>query len=201
MNAIILKKDLCVEVYRFDRRFTVEHGHLRPLRNDLVLRYTEDMELDPLCQHRLEIAPFVHLYFGCLNGVFTGKVLRGYLCQKHQDFHSERFENQPRILMALKRIEQCFVNRNSDPFYQGLIQRVEKVLTQTRLRDPEGLSQATQTLLEAQTYLETVFMDDKLLSLLVRELELTLAQIGPLNSKEVRSWPQYVSTNSSLTLD
>jgi hypothetical protein len=197
MTAVILKKDLSVEVHRYDRRFTIEHGQLRPLRKDLVLKYTEALELDPLYQQRLEIAPFVHLYFEGLNGSISGTVLRGYLCQKHQEFRSEKIENQPKILMALKRLEQTFINRQSDPFYQALTQRVEKVLTQTRLRDPEGLAQATNALLEAQTYLESVFVDDKLLSLLVRELELTLAQIGPLSQKDTQSWPQFVSTNSS----
>jgi hypothetical protein len=175
MLAVILSPNGKVKVREFNRKFTIQNGALAPLRQDLQVSYNSRLELEPNCLQKLEVGPHMTMTFdldeNSNNGSVHGSVSRGYLLQKHQVLAGEPVESYGRLLLTLKRYEQHFVRRESDPFYQGLIQAVEHGLQLLRLMDPTAIQHAPELLARAQNALENVYIGDKLLTLLTRDLQ------------------------------
>lgn len=180
--ALILHKDRTFEVRKYDRKFIIQNGQLEPLRQDLTLHYRADLELCEKSLQCIEVAPFVSVYFRGSVDQASGVAVRGFLCQKNWEFREQPLQSFPKLFLSLKHIEQFFISRESDAFYQGLVAEIEQSLTLLRLKDQTGAMQATQVLLQAQTCFESVFTGDKLLGLLVRDLERQLAEYGPIET-------------------
>jgi hypothetical protein len=173
MIAVILHEDRTITVHAFDKKFTLRDGHFEPLRTDLALHYTENLELSPDHKQKIEVAPFLISEFRIKNDKVDGVLLRGYVYQKLMEFKGENLRDQSRLLFPLKRIEQFFVDRRTDPYYQDLISQLERTLALIQQGDREALNWSAMVLTQAETALENVFTGDKLLTLLVRDLRHT----------------------------
>ena len=115
--AVILNPDRSVCVRHFDKKMIIRHGQLEPLRKDLCLHYTSGLELDPDKVQKLEIAPFVTAQFMATPTGLKGSLVRGYICQKFFDLRGEGLSAHPKLFYAVKRMEQHFINRQTDPYY------------------------------------------------------------------------------------
>jgi hypothetical protein len=178
--AVVLQADQSVCVRYFDKKMLIRHGQLEPLKKDSCLYYTPELELDPTRIQKLEIAPFVTAQFKIAdqetpeNGL-RGALVRGYVCQKLFDLKGESLSAHPKLFYAVKRMEQHFINRQTDSFYQDNISALERAHEMVKTGDPEAIEEAMDVLAQAQTAFEYVFAGDKLLSLLIRDLQHTLA--------------------------
>lgn len=173
MIAIVLHEDKTLTVRIFDKKFTIRDGHLEPLRKDLALHYTPNLELSPDHTQKIEVAPYIVSEFRVKNDKVYGCLLRGYVYQKLLEFKGESLKEQTRVLYPIKRIEQFFVDRRTDPYYQDMISQLERTLALIQQGDREALNWSSMILTQAETALENVFTGDKLLSLLVRDLRHT----------------------------
>ncbi|HEY8271007.1 MAG TPA: hypothetical protein VIG33_08965, partial [Pseudobdellovibrionaceae bacterium] len=165
----------------FDKKFTIRDGHLEPLRKDLALYYTGNLELSPEHKQKIEVAPYITAEFRVKNDKVHGTLLRGYVYQKLLEFKGESLKEQTRLLYPIKRIEQFFVDRRTDPYYQDLISQLERTLALIQQGDREALNWSSMILNQAETALENVFTGDKLLTLLVRDLRHTSESTRKLN--------------------
>ncbi len=178
--AIILHNDGSLSVRQFDRKFTVREGHLEPLRTDLEIHYDNQLNLEPSLVQKIEVAPFVTCRFvGDAEGRVSATLVRGYICQKFHEFKAAPIESYPRLFYTLKRMEQTFLRRDSDPFYLQLTQELERTLNLLRLGEPLDATTITDLRVRSQNALEYVFHGDKLLRLLLRDLEHQMAQNAP----------------------
>lgn len=183
--SIILRADRTLEVRLFDRKFTLRGGIIEPLRKDLVLYYSPELELSKKHVHRLDIAPYVTSQFSYHEGgKVSGVLLRGYVFQKLQDFKMENMVDLTRLHFAIKRLEQFFVDRRTDTYYQDLIHQLERTQALAQQKDSEALKWSSVILGQAETALEHIYSNDKLLGLLVRDLKHTV-QSQPL-ARETR---------------
>ena len=182
--VIILRSDKSLEVRTFDRKFTIRGGALEPLRADLVLYYTPDLELSPHDTHKIEVAPYITAQFRVLNDKITGVLMRGYVFQRLLEMKNESLQEQTRVLFPIKRLEQFFLDRRSDPYYQDLISELERTAALVQQGDSEALQWAHIVLGKADTALENIFLGDKLMTLLVRDLRHAL---GEHNRKNLSS--------------
>ncbi len=173
MIAIILHEDKGLSVRMYDKKFTIRDGHLEPLRKDLALYYTPNLELSPDHKQKIEVAPYIISEFRVKNDKVYGCLLRGYVYQKLLEFKGESLKEQTRLLYPIKRVEQFFVDRRTDPYYQDMISQLERTLALIQQGDREALNWSSMVLTQAETALENVFTGDKLLSLLVRDLRHT----------------------------
>lgn len=174
MIAVVLRKDRSLEVRTFERKFTVRGGLLEPLRKDLVVFYTPSLELSADHLHRLEVAPYITAQFSVEAGKVSGAFLRGFVFQKMAEMKGEALSEQTRLLWPLKRLEQFFVDRRSDREYQELVQKLERTRALVQQGDPEARKWSPILLGKAETLLEQVYVDDKILALLARDLRQTL---------------------------
>jgi hypothetical protein len=171
--AVILHEDKTLTVRVFDKKFTVRNGHLEPLRKDLALFYTANLDLSPDHLQKIEVAPYIIGEFRVKNDKVTGALLRGYVYQKLMEFKGESLREQTRLLFPIKRLEQFFIDRRTDPYYQDLTSQLERTLALIQQGDRDSLKWSGMVLTQAETALENVFTGDKLLTLLVRDLRHT----------------------------
>ncbi|WP_413290095.1 hypothetical protein [Bdellovibrio sp. HCB337] len=181
MVALVLHEDRSLTVRIFDKKFTIRDGHLEPLRKDLALYYTAGLELSPDHKQKIEVAPYIVAEFRVKNDKVHGALLRGYVYQKLLEFKGESLKEQTRLLYPIKRLEQFFIDRRTDPYYQDLISQLERTLALIQQGDPEALNWSTMIINQAETALENVFTGDKLLTLLVRDLRHTSESTRKLN--------------------
>lgn len=179
--AIILRADKGLEVRCFDRKFTIREGRLEPLRKDLVLYYTPELELSSHHTHKIEVAPYITAQFRILKDRVTGCLLRGYVFQKLQEIKNEPLEEQTRLLFPIKRLEQFFVDRRSDPYYNDLISQLERTCSLVQQGDREALKWASVIQNKAETAVDNIFMGDKLMTLLVRDLKHAMNEFNRKN--------------------
>jgi len=171
--AIVLHEDKSLSVRMYDKKFTIRDGHLEPLRKDLALYYTPELELSSEHKHKIEVAPYIISEFRVKNDKVYGALLRGYVYQKLLEFKGESLKEQTRLLYPIKRVEQFFLDRRTDPYYQDMISQLERTLALIQQGDREALNWSAMILTQAETALENVFTGDKLLTLLVRDLRHT----------------------------
>ncbi|HEX7672824.1 MAG TPA: hypothetical protein VF412_01565 [Bdellovibrio sp.] len=182
--AIVLRADKSLEVRTFDRKFTIRNGKLEPLRDDLVLYYTPELELSSHHTHKIEVAPYITAQFRVMNDKISGVLIRGYVFQKLAEMKNDSLQDQTRVLFPIKRLEQFFLDRRTDPYYQDLISQLERTAALVQQGDSEALKWANIILGKADTALDNVFLGDKLLTLLARDLRHAL---GEHNRKNLSS--------------
>jgi len=168
--AIILRADKTLEVRTFDRKFTIRKGALEPLRKDLALYYTAELDLSPLHMQKIEVAPYITAQFRVTGDKVTGVLLRGYVYQKLLELKNAPMHEQQRLLFPIKRLEQFFIDRRTDPYYQELVSELERINALVQQGDPAATQWAKMALDKADTALENIFLGDKLLTLLCRDL-------------------------------
>jgi hypothetical protein len=168
--AIVLRADKSIEVRTYDKKFTICDGRLQPLRSDLALFYTPDLELSPDHIQKIEVAPYITAQFSVKNGRVSGQLIRGYVFQKLVELKNEPLTEQTRILYPIKRLEQFFLDRRSDNFYQDLVSQLERTCSLIQQGDMEALKWGSLAITQAETALENVFLGDKLLTLLIKDL-------------------------------
>lgn len=176
--ALILNSNRSLTVQQFSRKAIINHGHLEPLRTDLSLHFNSDLELAEDQVQKMEIAPHTTAQFRIRNQKISGFLVRGYTFQKFFEFEDTEIEKFPKLFYTLKRIEQYFLNRNSDPFYQTTLKSLESLAIRLKKKDEKAFAEASDTLIRGQNALEHVFQGDKLLSLLLKDLQHTLADLN-----------------------
>ncbi len=173
--AVVLKTNGEISIRQFSRKFSVRNGALAPLREDLELHYNSRLEFKNEVAQKIETAPFTTARFLAQDGQLFGTVARGYFFQKLNSFSGIDLSSSPKLFYTIRRLEQHFIKRESDPFYQAIVDGTEHCIRMLKIGDDEFLQKAPDVLSQAQNALEHVFIGDKLLSLLVRDLQYTMA--------------------------
>lgn len=197
MVAVCLKTDSSIEVRQFDRKFTIRQGSLEPLRTDMGLHYDANLDFDSRRFHKIEVAPYVLGRFQVDGGLVRGKLVRGYIFQKFQDINSMPLESVPRLFLAVKRMEQFFIRRETDPFYQKLTNDLERMNHLAKIGEPLVPAEVMDLQLQVQNALEYVFTGDKLLTLLLKDMQNSLALAKGLKDEVASRHADELSGDSS----
>ncbi len=173
--AIVLQGDRSLRVSVFPRVMAIRDGELVPLCQDFALYYTSDLQIHPMMIQQIEIGPHTAARFRMGADGINGLVTRGYTFQKYATMDGGGLHRYPVLFYPLKRLEQFFVNRKSDPMYIELTGLLEKALELMNQEHPEAVKFAEAALERGRLALEHIFPDDKLVRLLINNLEKTLA--------------------------
>lgn len=175
INAIILQGDRSLRVTVFPKVLAIREGELLPLTLDYTLFYSPELQLHPMMIHQVEVGPHTSARFQMRPDGIHGTIVRGYTFQRYATMDGGGLHRYPVLFYPLKRLEQFFVNRKSDPMYVELTNLLEKALELTSAAHPEALKFAEAALERGKLALEHIFPDDKLVRLLINNLEKTLA--------------------------
>lgn len=173
--TLVLQGDRSLRVTVYPKVLAIREGELVPLTQDFTLFYSPDLTLHPMMVHQLEIGPHTAARFRMNSEGVKGNIVRGYTFQKYNAMDGGNLHRYPILFYPLKRLEQFFVNRKSDPMYIELTGLLEKALELMNTNHPEAGKFAAAALERGRLALEHIFPDDKLVRLLINNLEKTLA--------------------------
>jgi hypothetical protein len=173
--TLILQGDRSLRVSTFSKVVAIREGELVPMCHDFSLFYTADLQLHPMMIQQLEVGPHTAARFRFTQDGLIGTITRGYTFQKYATLDGGNLHRYPVIFYPLKRLEQFFVNRKTDPMYVELTSLLERALELMNGQHPEAVKFAEAAMERGRLALEHIFPDDKLVRLLINNLEKTLA--------------------------
>ena len=182
---------LLAEVYQ--PRALIENGQLELLAPETSLEYDSKMELVEKKKQRLALNKLQTLCFQRISPKFYGRTLQGHLYQSVGQFETDHISSHKEAFMRLKEIERHFIEPTSDPYYQELVDALEKTYHQLHNGNREAFDFAPRALNKGREALQTIYPKDKLLLLLVTNIEYLLRpRKKPVNSgqksQENSSW-------------
>ena len=161
----------------FDDQFLLDEGDLLPLRQNDQLQWGSDLELKENVIHSLELGSFIRHRFIQKKGLFDVVSVRGYLFAPYKEWKNESLLVHPKLFYAIKHYESLFLHKETNPFYVTLVRELERTGLALRRKDAVSMTELTDLLVRAKSSLEIVFPGDKLLSLLLEQLE-TYSQLS-----------------------
>ncbi len=173
--SIVLLADQSLVVNVFPRWASIVSGELAPLTTDFSLVYTPSLTLNPQLSHQLEVGGFTTARFRLEQQRCAGVMVRGYTFQKQTLMQSEPLQKFPMLFYPLKRLEQNFVNRKTEPMYVELTAALEKACDLLASGHPDARKFGQAAFERGRLALEHIFPDDRLVRLLIDNLGKTLA--------------------------
>ncbi len=167
-----------LEVDIFTSTAVIDGPKLLPLEPLTSLKYSASLELVPYTTQLIETAPMTTSRFQLYENSIQGSTLRGYSLQKYESLQGGALAQHSELFFALKRLERLYVQAESDPFYQELIALLEKSYNTLSQGHPDAAKLAETAIAKGQQALKSAFPNDKLLLLLVTNIEFLLSQKG-----------------------
>ena len=180
--ALKLKLDGALNVLTHSSIFYLRRGELTPLPPLSSLHYTPDFELEKLKTHtiffpRTEFCCFQITPFGIERETFSTKDFS----LKEQTI-SPKIKNYEKLFFNLKKIENYYIKPKSDPFYKELIQSLQSAYQLLLSNHPSAVSQAKQAMDQGRGALKDFYSNDRLLFLLMSNIEFRLKAKSELSS-------------------
>jgi hypothetical protein len=177
--AILMTADRDLTVTVFGPTLKMIAGELSPICMDYTLHYGPDLMLAPNKLQQVEVGGHVGGHTVALFRLgpegCRGTLIRGYTFQRYAAIDGGNLHRHPILFYPVKRLEQFFINRKTDPMYVELTDILEKAVELLGQGHPEGMKFGRQALERGQFALEQLFPDDKLVRLLINNLDKTLA--------------------------
>ncbi len=170
-NYIILSQSPSSEVtvIHSSPLMLIKKGELQPLTMNARLHYNDQLELTPNKTQYLKVDQNSYARFSLQNKTIQGMIIRGYVFQNKAQLQG-RLNEFPEVYYPLKKIEQYYVDRKTDPDYQELVQALEKSIELFRLQHPEAESFGEAALTRGRSALENIFINDNVIQALVDQL-------------------------------
>ena len=147
----------------------VQKAELQPLTTAIQLQYGENLELKPDVAQYLRVGQNTYARFQIREKNIRGRLIRGYVFQNHLELKGT-INEYPDIYYPLKRMEQFYIDRQSDPDYQELISALEKAIELLKIGHPEARSFGETALDRGQSTLNNIFTNDNVIQTLVNQL-------------------------------
>lgn len=180
-----------LEVRVFSNRVRILKGQLLPFAPITKLSYGPQLDL---LQHKGMVlaGPMLSSFvFEFSDSGLKGLMSRGHSFQKIESFSGPSLNAHPEIFYALKRVEKHYVKPQSDPFYQELISLMEKSYQLISSGEPNAEKLAETALNKGRLALKNIFPGDKLLLLLITNIEYWLIQRKKISPTESSQWPNH----------
>lgn len=168
-----------------DKIFTVKsylpygviyQGELLPLSDGTCLQYTPDMYLRDQKLHILKKAQNGFYFIKKTVEGFYVTGLSGLTYHSDSFDHVQTLEKLPQVFYGLKRLEQFFIDRSTDPYYKKLIHLLEGQIQHLESTDCRDLEKSVEVYEKIRAVFEAVFQDDKLLMVLLKQLNRQIDQ-------------------------
>ncbi|MBY0316668.1 MAG: hypothetical protein K2Q26_14180 [Bdellovibrionales bacterium] len=148
-----------------------QHGILEPLNPYVTIHYDSQLNLQAQTIQNVEVAPNSVARFAILGEGMHGHQVRGYTFQKTEEFRGGPVSAYAKVYYAIKRLEQHYIDRRSDPMYVELTQILEKAIELVNMRHPEAISFGEAALERGELAKDAIFPDDNMIRLLTQTLK------------------------------
>jgi hypothetical protein len=140
------------------------------------LHYGSDLELMPHVKQVLDGTLLTTHCFHVDSDGAHGLITRGCTFQKFETYIRAKLPETGDLFNGLKRVEHYYINPQTDPFYRGLITRLDRANRLLNEPTPDSLMAAEKALNLGRLYLKHTFPNDRLLTLLVTHLDYGVTQ-------------------------
>jgi hypothetical protein len=193
--AVVQQANQALRVTAFPKTLAILGGELVPLNEDFSIHYTPELTLQNTTLQQMEIGPHTAARFRVSQTAgIQGVITRGYTFQRFLTMNGGSLHNFPMLFYPLKRLEQFFINRKTDPMYLELTSLLEKAIDLMGASEgqnhPDAKKFAAAALERGRLALEHIFPDDKVVRYLINNLE----EVFALTKDE--SWPQIQNSQS-----
>jgi hypothetical protein len=175
--ALVLKKNGSLEVRVFGKTALIFGGELHLIRPISDLKYTSNLELADRHPQLLEGPMVTAARFQVTGEGYQGVLVRGHMLQRFETLTAAGLNLHAELFYGLKRIERHFINASTDPYYRDLVAQLERAVQAVNTGHPDGRRLATGALQKGKAALKYIFPNDKLLLVLVTNIEFGL--MGP----------------------
>ncbi len=169
--AIVLKKSGGLEVRVFGKAALITGGEIKLIRPISDLKYTNNLELEERHPQLLEGPMVTAGRFQVNADGFQGVLVRGHMLQRFETLTAAGLNLHAELFYGLKRIERHFVNSQSDPYYRDLVSQLERSYQMLSANHSDGRRLATAALQKGKAAVKYIFPNDKLLLVLVTNIE------------------------------
>ncbi len=179
--AVILDENQNLNIKIFGDTFILQGSDLLPASRDFQINYNSELLLLENAYQHIPIGPHTSARFRMTERGVVGRILRGYTFQKFEDLSGGSLSQYANVFYPFKKFEQLYINLKTDPFYNEVIQALEKATDQLQRGDlslsrtSRLVTQTEITLHKAKLAMSAIFPNDKMLGLLISNLEKTLA--------------------------
>lgn len=181
--AIRILIDETIEVSGYDNLTFVKDGELVPLNQDQVLYYDSNLELSTRHFQHLSVAPFTTARFIVNSQIETrisGSLIKDHTFQKYDIFTAQLLRTLTRVFYPIKRMEQHFINPQSEPHYQELCNYLERASLLIRGNHPDSFQLGKNAIERGKMAMDSLYPSDKHITTLIRDLESILnKRYGP----------------------
>lgn len=158
----------------FTPRAKIENGALELLEPISRLYYNSSMDLDPEYNQKLSLNGLQTLFFRKIGDRYVGRTVHGHLFKIVSQLDTQHFSTYQDGFYAIKEIEKHFIEASSDPYYQELVEILEKAYHILHSGRGDAPQFAPKALAKGREALQTIYPKDKLLLLLVTNIEYLL---------------------------
>ena len=178
--SLILSSDGMLSVRSYLSYGLIYDGQIWPLSDGTHLKYSQEMDLLVDHLHILKKNQNDFYFIRKMKDAFSITSLSGITFTPNSFDQVKTLENHIQVYYHLKRLEQFFIDRSTDPYYKGLIHLLEAQI-QHLSRNSNCVSESIKVYEKVWNIFDRVFQDDKLLSLLLRQLSDKIDQVRILN--------------------
>ncbi|MGE0762638.1 MAG: hypothetical protein AB7N80_05115 [Bdellovibrionales bacterium] len=179
MLAATLKSNGALIVRVYGRAAQIVGGALQLIRPLTELQYTSQLELDKQVVQLLEGPMVTAARFNLNDDGCQGVMVRGHMLQRYETLSAGGLAQHAELFYGLKRIERFFINPTSDPYHRELVGGLERAYQLLQNGHPDGKRMANGALQRGKAALKHIFPNDKLLMVLVTNIEFALISPQP----------------------
>lgn len=198
-HAVMVLPNGNIQVRTFDDNAFIFNGKILPVIQDRKLEYNKNLELIPNVKHHIQVSNFITANFVLKDEMIIGDYIRGYTLQSSQRIELHGFHQDSNILYALKKIERFFIDRSTEPLYVELVQVLEQTLDFLKRGINGSHELGKKAYIRGQNALENIFVDDKMLVILLNDIGTFIGASPKENTWNQR--PSLESTNSFRNLE
>ena len=178
--SLILSSDGILSVRSYLPYGVIYDGQIWPLSDGTHLKYSPEMDLLTDHLHILNKSQNDFYFIRKTKDTFAITGVSGVTFAPNSFDQVKTLENHNQMYYHLKRLEQFFIDRSTDPYYRDLVHLLETQV-QDLSRNSQGVSESIKVYEKVWSIFDRVFRDDKLLSLLLRQLSDKIEQVRVLN--------------------
>ncbi len=145
-------------------------GELQPLTTSIKLEYNQNLELKSGVPQYLKVDNNTYARLHVQQKAVKGLIIRGYIFQNQMVIEG-KMNQFPQLYYPLKKVEQYYIDRKSDPDYQELVQVLEKANELFSLNHPEAREFGRAAHDRGESALENIFTNDNVIQVLVDQLK------------------------------
>jgi hypothetical protein len=173
--AVIFDSSQNLTVRIFSSVFVLSNAELVPASDQFQIAYDSQLNLKEKFYQHIPVGPHTSARFALTERGIVGRILRGYTFAKFEDLNGGAFSQYANAFFAFKKFESLYINLKTDPFYNEVVHSLEQATDSLNRGEQRSQYQAESILQRAKLAADRIFSDDKMLQLLMSNLEKTLS--------------------------